>query len=180
MWCKCGAKAKSKNTNNLFIKLLAFALVIPTGIEPVTYCLEGSCSIHWATEPIRWSGWQDSNLRPLRPERSALPGCATSRPKWSAKIYFFSSLTYYLFLKSSKQTVHFFYTAHGFRWGIVTNGYAYKEFLISKNIKKTGEFSPLRQLVESPKNRRWCSLSSKCGNSWVVCHMRTKFLLKNK
>ena len=25
------------------------------------------------------SGRQDSNLRPLRPERSALPGCATSR-----------------------------------------------------------------------------------------------------
>ena len=26
-----------------------------------------------------WSGWQDLNLRPLRPERSALPGCATPR-----------------------------------------------------------------------------------------------------
>src|ERR1700749_3281003 len=26
-----------------------------------------------------WSEWQDSNLRPLRPERSALPGCATLR-----------------------------------------------------------------------------------------------------
>ena len=25
------------------------------------------------------SGWQDLNLRPLRPERSALPSCATSR-----------------------------------------------------------------------------------------------------
>ena len=25
------------------------------------------------------SGWLDSNQRPLRPERSALPGCATSR-----------------------------------------------------------------------------------------------------
>jgi hypothetical protein len=23
---------------------------------------------------IAWSEWQDSNLRPLRPERSALPG----------------------------------------------------------------------------------------------------------
>ena len=28
-----------------------------------------------------WSRWQDSNLRPLRPERSALPNCATSRNK---------------------------------------------------------------------------------------------------
>lgn len=26
-----------------------------------------------------WSGWQDSNLRPLRPERNALPSWATSR-----------------------------------------------------------------------------------------------------
>ncbi len=25
------------------------------------------------------SGWPDSNRRPLRPERSALPGCATPR-----------------------------------------------------------------------------------------------------
>jgi hypothetical protein len=27
----------------------------------------------------RWSGREDLNLRPLRPERSALPGCATPR-----------------------------------------------------------------------------------------------------
>ena len=27
-----------------------------------------------------WSGRKDLNLRPLRPERSALPGCATPRP----------------------------------------------------------------------------------------------------
>ena len=27
-----------------------------------------------------WSGREDLNLRPLRPERSALPGCATPRP----------------------------------------------------------------------------------------------------
>ena len=32
------------------------------------------------------SGWQDSNLRPLRPERSALPGCATSRTVLRCKI----------------------------------------------------------------------------------------------
>ena len=29
---------------------------------------------------ICWSGRKDLNLRPLRPERSALPGCATPRP----------------------------------------------------------------------------------------------------
>ena len=28
------------------------------------------------------SGWRDSNPRPLRPERSALPNCATSRLHW--------------------------------------------------------------------------------------------------
>ena len=28
---------------------------------------------------ITWSGWRDSNPRPLRPERSALPNCATAR-----------------------------------------------------------------------------------------------------
>ena len=28
---------------------------------------------------FNWSGRQDLNLRPLRPERSALPGCATPR-----------------------------------------------------------------------------------------------------
>ena len=28
-----------------------------------------------------WSGWQDSNLRPITPEAIALPSCATSRNK---------------------------------------------------------------------------------------------------
>ncbi len=27
----------------------------------------------------QWSGWRDLNPRPLRPERSALPSCATAR-----------------------------------------------------------------------------------------------------
>ena len=31
------------------------------------------------TRSAAWSGREDSNLRPLRPERSALPGCATPR-----------------------------------------------------------------------------------------------------
>ena len=32
-----------------------------------------------ARASLVWSGREDSNLRPLRPERSALPGCATPR-----------------------------------------------------------------------------------------------------
>jgi hypothetical protein len=32
-------------------------------------------------EEIDWSGRQDSNLRPLAPHASALPGCATPRPR---------------------------------------------------------------------------------------------------
>src|SRR5215471_10164912 len=28
---------------------------------------------------VLWSGWPDLNRRPLRPERSALPSCATPR-----------------------------------------------------------------------------------------------------
>src|ERR1700704_3180513 len=38
-------------------------------------------SIKWpaARASLVWSGREDSNLRPLRPERSALPGCATPR-----------------------------------------------------------------------------------------------------
>ena len=34
--------------------------------------------------PPRWSGWRDLNPRPLRPERSALPSCATPRCPESA------------------------------------------------------------------------------------------------
>jgi hypothetical protein len=32
-----------------------------------------------------WSGREDLNLRPLRPERSALPGCATPRQDQAEK-----------------------------------------------------------------------------------------------
>src|SRR5207249_3286450 len=34
-----------------------------------------------------WSGREDSNLRPLEPHSSALPDCATPRPKGTAKVY---------------------------------------------------------------------------------------------
>src|SRR5882757_5458723 len=46
-------------------------LVTQTSKNPVhIYCGRG----------LTWSGWRDSNPRPLRPERSALPSCAT--PRW--------------------------------------------------------------------------------------------------
>ena len=40
---------------------------------------------HYVTAPSfseEWSGWQDSNLRPHRPERCALPSWATSRQQY--------------------------------------------------------------------------------------------------
>jgi hypothetical protein len=58
--------------------------VIPSGFEPETYCLEGSCSIQLSYETIfnkKWkffnfhlSGWQDSNLRPPAPKAGAITG----------------------------------------------------------------------------------------------------------
>ena len=45
--------------------------------EPAKKSLKGEGSF--------WSGREDLNLRPLRPERSALPGCATPRPGGSEK-----------------------------------------------------------------------------------------------
>ncbi len=71
--------------------------MIPFGFEPKTYSLEGSCSIQLSYGTIVWSkpnvfkqktarklflkksGWQDSNLRPPRPKRGAIPGYATPR-----------------------------------------------------------------------------------------------------
>jgi hypothetical protein len=39
----------------------------------------GGLGIPTETEWSEWSEWQDLNLRPPRPERGALPGCATLR-----------------------------------------------------------------------------------------------------
>lgn len=36
------------------------------------------------------SGWRDSNPRPLRPERSALPSCATSRCGGDVQLFYFN------------------------------------------------------------------------------------------
>ena len=35
---------------------------------------------------LSWSGWPDLNRRPLRPERSALPSCATPRPRGTSPV----------------------------------------------------------------------------------------------
>ncbi len=55
-------------------------------LQAFLWALRSSCA--WLT-PIKkalrnrkdfcWSGWRDSNSRPLAPQASALPGCATSR-----------------------------------------------------------------------------------------------------
>ena len=40
---------------------------------------KGSARAYVLTLVIFWSGWRDSNSRPLAPHASALPGCATPR-----------------------------------------------------------------------------------------------------
>ena len=65
-------------------------VVRPEGLEPPTLWSEARCSnplsygrVSGAILPTRegcWSGREDLNLRPRRPERRALPSCATPRP----------------------------------------------------------------------------------------------------
>ena len=64
-------------------------LVRPEGFEPPTLWSEARCSnplsygrmcCHPSAEGLFWSGREDLNLRPRRPERRALPSCATPRP----------------------------------------------------------------------------------------------------
>jgi len=40
----------------------------------------------WVVCLLSWSGWPDLNRRPLRPERSALPNCATPRPHGTSPV----------------------------------------------------------------------------------------------
>ena len=54
--------------------------------KPVRFCdIPGPSESSGATSKpkdsrISWSGWRDSNPRPLAPKASALPSCATPRP----------------------------------------------------------------------------------------------------
>ena len=66
----------------------AARVVRPAGFEPATLGLEGRCSIHMSYGRSvdvgllswkKWSGQQDSNLRPSAPKADALPGCAIPR-----------------------------------------------------------------------------------------------------
>jgi hypothetical protein len=56
----------------------------------------------WPSElsRLKWSGWQDSNLRPSAPKADALPSCATSRKSFMAR-----RLRFELRLKASKACV---------------------------------------------------------------------------
>ena len=51
----------------------------PVAVKTAVKRLQPECSSSWSLECEKWSGCQDLNLGPLRPERSALPSCATPR-----------------------------------------------------------------------------------------------------
>ena len=51
----------------------------PTSPNPCCRAVKKPASLLKRVFSFLGSGWQDSNLRPRRPERRALPGCATPR-----------------------------------------------------------------------------------------------------
>src|SRR6185369_3835236 len=81
---KSGASANSATLANLKRENLIPErfLARPVRLERTTYGLEGRCSIQLSYgRREKWSGRQDSNLRPPVPKTGALPGCATPRRK---------------------------------------------------------------------------------------------------
>ena len=51
----------------------------PASLNPCCRAVKKPASLLKRVFSFLGSGWQDSNLRPRRPERRALPGCATPR-----------------------------------------------------------------------------------------------------
>jgi hypothetical protein len=55
--------------------------------------------------PVTWSGWPDLNRRPLRPERSALPSCATPRDRSRSLVHLpVDTVTYFGLLAVRRAT----------------------------------------------------------------------------
>ena len=59
---------------------MCFYMVEDKGIEPLTEACKATV-FPLAPIPRDWSEYKDSNLGPLAPKASALPGCATLRIK---------------------------------------------------------------------------------------------------